>query len=180
MRHGETRDQTMARADGYQGPLIDKELIFGRLWKDTQNDVETPFIHACALIKKEVFKKILYDEGYLGNGWREETDMYLRALERGFKIYFCPHAVCYHLPRDFSSSGGCMNMNVIAYQYWALKNNYRFLKRHYPFLKGRLRLTRGILPLMLIQARARSRHCLIHFVQKYFLAKRVQWEDFLT
>lgn len=180
LRHGQTKDQSVAKADGYQGPLVDKELIFGRLWKDTQDDVETPFIHACALIKKKVFEKILYDEGFLGNGWREETDMYLRALGRGFKIYFCPHALCYHLPRDFSLSGGCLNMNVIIYQYWALKNNYRFLKRHYPFLRGALGLTRGILPLMLIQARARLRQCLIHFVEKYFLAKKVQWEDFLT
>jgi len=179
LRYGQAKQKTVAKADSYQGPLIDNRLYFGCFWKDTGNDVEVPFVHACALIRKKVFENLLYDEDFRGNGWREETDLYLRALKDGFKVYFCPHTACYHLPRNFSRTGGCLNMNILAYQYWALKNNYRFLRGHYSFLKDRLGLTHGILRLMLVQTRLRIRHCLIHFIEKHFLAEREQWEDFL-
>lgn len=96
--------------------------------------IEVPFVHACALVKKEVFEKVRFDETYDGNAAREETDFYLSALEKGFKSYYCAEAVCYHLPKTFEKTGSWKH-GLFAYQISSIKNHNRFIDKHYEFLK---------------------------------------------
>jgi GT2 family glycosyltransferase len=94
------------------------------------------------LIHREVLEEIEHDEEYGGNGYREETDFHVKAAKHGFRLVFCPHTVCFHLPRIEGS--GQWSMSRITYEYWTIKNNNYFLRKHYPFLKERLQLNENV------------------------------------
>lgn len=92
-----------------------------------------------ALFKKNVFEKVRYDEKIRGNYHREETDLYISALKKGFKIVFCNSAFVWHL-NYLSQQGGCRTQDRLRLEHSLLKNNSYFWKKHYPFLKKKLGL----------------------------------------
>lgn len=47
--------------------------------------------------RRLVFELGLFDEAYIGNGYREETDFSLRILRKGYQIAFDPAAAVVHL-----------------------------------------------------------------------------------
>ncbi|MCZ7399983.1 MAG: glycosyltransferase family 2 protein [Candidatus Methanoperedens sp.] len=145
----ESDDESITRCDKIHKPLIDFERFEGNFSIKTNQDTEVPFVHACYLARKQIFDVIIYDKNYGGNGYREETDPQISALKSGFKIIFCPHAICYHLPRQKVNKGGQWKMNRLFYEYWTIKNNHYFLKKFYPFLKENYKLKQGLY-LMLI------------------------------
>ncbi len=57
-----------------------------------------------ALIRREVFKNIKYEEGLSNTGFREEAWLSLRSLLEGYKIFVDTGAVAWHAP---CASGGC-------------------------------------------------------------------------
>ena len=63
---------------------------------------------SCALIKKEVFKKLRYETNLSPVGFREEAFLSFRAMWEGFKIGVDTHAKAYHL---MTPVGGCRNPN---------------------------------------------------------------------
>src|SRR5439155_15586899 len=91
-----------------------------------------PFLNACGLIRRSVASGLRYDEGIAGNSYREETDFYLRALAAGYRLVYCPHTACYHLPVDRSTDvGGCWSERSRVRRTWfAILNNWRFVRRH--------------------------------------------------
>jgi len=66
---------------------------------------ETDYINGCLmLIKREVFEKIgLFDQKYFL--YFEENDFSQRAKKAGFKLYFAPKAVIWHLNAGSSAPG---------------------------------------------------------------------------
>ena len=114
---------------------FDKRRITFDASSPAEYEMQVPFIHAISMARADVFKSIRYDPGFKGNAFREETDFYLRAGKEGHKIFFCPRAICIHLPREVHSLGGTMNKGLWTYKYWSLRNNFRFLRRHYRFLE---------------------------------------------
>lgn len=140
----ESDDESIIRCDKINKPLINFELLEGNFRVKTIEDTEVPFVHACYLARREIFDAIEYDKNYLGNGYREETDPQISALRKGFKIFFCPHAVCYHLPRRNVNKGGQWTMNRLAYEYWTIRNNNYFLRKFHHFLKEKYRLKHGL------------------------------------
>lgn len=116
-------------------PLIDFRYFEGNFGVKTENDVEVPFLHAIYLANKNIYKNIELKTYYKGNEYREETDLQISVLKKGYKIMFCPGAICYHVRKLEGTSGGCHSMNKISYEYYAIKNNNLFLKRHHEFLK---------------------------------------------
>lgn len=146
----ESFKEAIARADKFEGDLIDKRFLKGNYLKKVSCDVPIVFLHACSFIKREVFSKVFYDEGYKGNAYREESDFYIEAGKKGYKVYFCPHTLFFHLPHEVMK-GGQRNRGVLNYRYWVLKNTHRFLKKHYPYLKEKLELKDSIGKLMLFQ-----------------------------
>jgi len=103
-----------------------------RLAVPTDVDVEWPFLNACALMRKGVALGLRYDEGIAGNSYREESDFYLRAVAAGYRLMYCPHTACYHLPVDRSTDdGGCWSDRSRVRRTWsATRNNWRFVRRH--------------------------------------------------
>jgi glycosyltransferase involved in cell wall biosynthesis len=98
--------------------------------------IEAAFVHAAFLTRRELAARLLFDEGYRGNCYREETDFLIRAKASGARIFFEPRAAQVNLPR--SSSGGGAHGGASAsfvrkkLRYFSdvLWNNARFLKKN--------------------------------------------------
>lgn len=165
---GESFKEALERANKYNGEMISKRLFYGNWLKNTGRDIELPFVNSWSLIRREVFDKVNYDTGYKGNAYREETDFCINAQKQGFKVFFCPHTHCFHLPREVKSLGGQWSRGILVYKYWVLRNNLRFLKKHYPLLKEKLELKDSIWKLMLFQFFYELGRTFTYFLRKYF------------
>ena len=89
--------------------------------------IETPFIPARALVRKTIFDRVSFYEGFPFNGYREETDFFVQAARAGFHCLFTPATYCYQLQ---TWRGGQHHSSTLRYEYWTLRNNWRFLRRH--------------------------------------------------
>ncbi|TMD58673.1 MAG: glycosyltransferase [Chloroflexi bacterium] len=97
----------------------------------TDVDVEWPFLSACALIRRNVATRLRYDEGLIGNFYREEGDFYLRALAAGHRLVYCPHTACYHYVVDRSMDrGGCHSRSKFRTGLFSVANNWRYVRRN--------------------------------------------------
>jgi glycosyltransferase involved in cell wall biosynthesis len=94
---------------------------------------ETPFLPARALVRHAVFDSVRFDEGYGGNAYREETDFFVSAARHGFRCYLIPDTFNYQIEHW---TGGA-RLPRLRYEYWSLRNNWRFLKRHGEWLAER-------------------------------------------
>jgi GT2 family glycosyltransferase len=146
---GESDEETMARVDRPVGDRLDRKQLTFNAQAPAKEAMEVPLIHAISLNRREVFETVQFDPGFKGNAYREETDFYLRARRAGNRIFFCPHAICVHLPREVKKLGGSMAQGIWVYKYWSLRNNWRFLKRHYPYLRDEGIVDAGIARLMI-------------------------------
>jgi GT2 family glycosyltransferase len=89
--------------------------------------IETPFLTALALVRRSVFERLRFHEDYAVNGYREETDFFVQAARAGFRCVLTPATYGYQLQ---TWRGGQHNSSTLRYEYWALRNNWRFLRRH--------------------------------------------------
>jgi glycosyltransferase involved in cell wall biosynthesis len=96
-------------------------------------DLETPFLPGNVLIHRRVFERVSYDEGLTRNGWREETSFYLDACAAGFRCVMTPDTASF---QQGQWDGG-QRLVQIAYEFYALRNNWRFLRRHEADLRAR-------------------------------------------
>jgi GT2 family glycosyltransferase len=96
--------------------------------------IETPFLTALALVRKSVFEKLRFHESYAVNGYREETDFFVQAARAGFRCVLTPATYAYQLQ---TWQGGQRHASTLRYEYWALRNNWRFLSRHGEWLSER-------------------------------------------
>ena len=121
------------------GPIIDYKIFKGYFFKKTNRDIRVPFVHAVAMIKKEIFRYQNFDESlFKYNYYREETDFYLNAIDKGFEIIYCPHTVVYHLPKAKSDLGGCGRRKKINYLFWIQINNINFINKNKKIIKDTL------------------------------------------
>lgn len=95
-------------------------------------EIETPFIPAPALVRSTVYSRITFDHLYRGNAWREETSFFLSAIEAGFRVVLTPRTFTVHRQ---DRSGG-QKRNAFAYEYWVIRNNWRFLFKHRHWLRN--------------------------------------------
>jgi glycosyltransferase involved in cell wall biosynthesis len=96
-------------------------------------DLETPFLPGNVLINRRVFDRISYDEGLTRNAWREETSFYLDASAAGFRCIMTPDTASFQL----GQWDGGQRLPHLAYEFHALRNNWRFLHRHERDLRAR-------------------------------------------
>ncbi len=89
--------------------------------------IETPFLPARVLVRKAVFDRVRFYENFPVNGYREETDFFVQAARAGFRCLLTPATYCYQLQ---TWRGGQHHSSTLRYEYWTLRNNWRFLSRH--------------------------------------------------
>lgn len=89
----------------------------------------------CAFIKDVIINAGMFDENYIGNAYREETDLHYRIINKfNGKILFEPDAKVLHLR---VLSGGCRMDLALNSDYY--RNNFYFIFKNYPykyFLQG--------------------------------------------
>lgn len=93
--------------------------------------METPFVPARALVRRSVLDRVRFYEDFAVNGYREETDFFVRASRAGFRCMVTPETCCY---QTGYWDGGQHHAHTVRYEYWALRNNWRFLRRHEKWL----------------------------------------------
>lgn len=96
-------------------------------------DLETPFLPGNVLISRRVFERVNYDKGLTRNAWREETSFYLDACAAGFRCVMTPDTASFQL----GQWDGGQRLPRLAYEFHALRNNWRFLHRHENDLRAR-------------------------------------------
>lgn len=89
--------------------------------------VETPFVPARVLVCRSVLEEVRFDEQFAVNSYREETDFFVRVARSGYRCLYTPATYCWQLA---AWRGGNHEARGLRYEYWALRNNWRFLHRH--------------------------------------------------
>jgi len=83
---------------------------------------------ACILIKRSFISEFsghnLFDTKLFA--YHEDVDISFSAHVLGYKVVFCPEAICYH-------KEGSSHKNYYNKFYWAQRNNIRVLLKHYSF-----------------------------------------------
>lgn len=108
-------------------PTMDEDNVFPK------RPVRTPFLPARALVRRAVFDRIRFYEGYPSNAYREETDFFVQAARTGFVPLLTPETYCYQLE---TWDGGQHHSSTLRYEYWAVRNNWTFLRRHGTWLRS--------------------------------------------
>lgn len=135
MRIGESEEQALARADSRRWPVVNRRLLEHYSHAVTPEDVPALLVNATMLVRRAVLEKVQFANCYPGNAWREESDFQLTALEQGFKVVFCPHALFYHYDRALAGRGRNRFKSDLVYLYWIYRNNLTFLRRHRDYLR---------------------------------------------
>jgi len=138
LRPGETPPVAERRLAGEsRAPAVNTRLLQVNDCARGDRDLALPLVQAVMLVHRDVFRAVRYDPRYAVNAWREESDFQLSALEKGFRIGFCPHTACYHTPKELAGGGGGQrSASRLRYEWNLLRNNRRFLEKHRAFLSG--------------------------------------------
>jgi GT2 family glycosyltransferase len=91
----------------------------------------TPFLPALALVRRDVFERICFFEGFRGNAYREETDFFISAVRSGFVCVLSPATASFQA----SHWTGGQRTSRLRYEYWIWRNNRLFLRRHGSWLR---------------------------------------------
>jgi GT2 family glycosyltransferase len=113
--------QVAAAAPRHRRPSMEEVGVF------PYETIETPFLTALTLVRRSVFDRVRFHEDFLVNGYREETDLWVQAARAGFRCILTPKTYGYQLQ---TWRGGQHQSSTLRYEYWALRNNWRFLRRH--------------------------------------------------
>ena len=95
--------------------------------------VETPLLQAPALVRREVWERLRFDESFVGNAYREETDFFVRAQRTGARCVLTPRTWFWEAGRW---PGGAPRP-LLRDEWHTWRNNWRFLARHEPWLVER-------------------------------------------
>ena len=96
--------------------------------------IETPFIPAPALIRRDVFDNVSFDEGYTGNAYRQETAFFVQAVRSGYRCVLTPLTASYQ--QQQWDEGGARSARL-SYELSTLRNNWRFMRLHGDWLAER-------------------------------------------
>jgi GT2 family glycosyltransferase len=90
---------------------------------------EVQDVHPCSLYLKQALIEVgLYDEtSYVGNFFYEDSDLNHRIRRRGYKFYFAPDAIFYHI---ITSEGGCRTTRL-RYGLFFVKNHITYVRRNF-------------------------------------------------
>ncbi len=81
---GETVRDGFKRYESWINRLIDHEEIY------RERFIESPVVHPSVMIRRKVLQEL---RGYQENGWAEDYDLWLRALQSGYRIEKIPEVL---------------------------------------------------------------------------------------
>jgi glycosyltransferase involved in cell wall biosynthesis len=111
-------------------PMIFNHLtgeVFSNYSITCDSVIETRSMHACSLYPKSVLEEIGgYSTRYIGNYFREETDLDFRILKKGYSFYFNSAAFGYHKPIP---RGSWKQNSRMKLTYYIIRNHCVFVIR---------------------------------------------------
>jgi glycosyltransferase involved in cell wall biosynthesis len=125
----ESTAEAINRTGRLQGSVINKRRIAVHTGIMTASDQEQILLPAPMLARTDVFRKIRFDAGYAVNAFREESDFQLSALEAGYKLVYCPHAISFNLIIPNDNGGVHYSKGLKRFRY-LVANNWRFIRKH--------------------------------------------------
>ena len=132
-RDTETAEESIARTNALRGSYVNMRSIEIETSMNIGADQVEPIIASPMLARTALFREVRYDERFLVNFWREETDFQLSARERGYVLGCCPHAVCFNF--DIANDrGGVHATHGWRRERWVVINNWRFITKHSDFI----------------------------------------------
>lgn len=104
--------------------------IFNNYGQDYGSVLEVDMGHACCIYPRSHLQAIggYEEEAYKGTYCREESDLNMRLINRGFKFYFQPAAVADH---NRVGTGGCRLSGRLRQTYYYARNHIVFLLRNF-------------------------------------------------
>lgn len=136
VRIGESEADALRRSERGAKWLFNERFLEHNSQAITRTDVETPLLNATMLVRRHVAQRLRHFEAFGGqSSWREDSDYQLSALEAGYRLVFCPHAVTYHYSRSSQSFGANRFWGTLVYAYRVYWNNLIFLNRHRDYLR---------------------------------------------
>jgi glycosyltransferase involved in cell wall biosynthesis len=125
----ETGAEAISRTDGIRGDAVNRRTIAVHTGIAASGDQRQLLLPAPMLGSTAIFHKIRFDEGYLVNYWREESDFQLSATECGYNLVYCPHAISFNFMIE-NDRGGAHSAAGARRVMWITKNNWRFVQKH--------------------------------------------------
>ncbi|WP_158024038.1 glycosyltransferase family 2 protein [Methanosarcina horonobensis] len=104
--------------------------IFNNYGQDSGSVLGVDMGHACCLYPGDQLQAIggYEEKAYKGTYCREESDLNMRLINRGFKFYFQPAAVADH---NRVGTGGCRLSGRLRQTYYYARNHIVFLLRNF-------------------------------------------------
>lgn len=124
--------------DSETRPKLDncEPMSFNRFTGEIDNNywIECPKVqevittHACSMYPKKILNEVggYAENVYIGNYFREETDLNFRILQNGYHFYYQSKAWAFH---SVQKSGGCRNYSFIISESFKIRNHFLFLIR---------------------------------------------------
>lgn len=103
--------------------------IFANSESDQKQEINAPRGGNVSYRKKVIDEIGGFDERFIGNAMREETDFSLRVFEKGYKIIFEPKAVVTHLG---VRRGGSRSADRLTWYFDFFHNETLFFLKHFP------------------------------------------------
>jgi glycosyltransferase involved in cell wall biosynthesis len=125
----ESAAEAIRRADSIAGGAINRKEITVQTGIRVPNDQLQLLLPAPMLARAEIFGKVRFDDSYLVNAWREESDFQLSAYALGCKLIFCPHAISFNVVIE-NDRGGVHKSGKALRVIWIVRNNWRFIRKH--------------------------------------------------
>jgi len=103
-------------------------------------DLELPFTHGIFLARRAFLLQYGFDAYYSkGNGFREESDLQMRAFLDGHRILVTNDAHAIHLHQSEVATGG-QRVNRLRRYYWTVYYTSYFYRKYFERARGRLQI----------------------------------------
>lgn len=122
--------------------IVDIGNLCAKFIYSVSEPVTVPFCHASALVETDLARKVMFDTGYTGNAYREETDFFVRCTFQGAEIMYDSRAVQLNLPRR-TAHGGAHSGGRLKWYKSAVRNNWYFLDKNWDSLRKKYNIIRG-------------------------------------
>lgn len=90
---------------------------------------EAPILPSAGLYDSYLLKKLGFSKDYRGKPiFHEDDDLHFRARMNGFRLFYQPKAIAYHLRYP---QGGERSFGVLRQQFFTLRNHFHFLVKFF-------------------------------------------------
>jgi len=134
IRSGQNENEAIAWANKQKPGWFTPLLLEGYFDRPGSEPTEVPFVHANAMIHRDVFKIAQYDAALANRiSYREETDFFLTLHENGVQIGIVPDTIVFHLRSFVKKGGGIYQIGLIKKEILVWRNEWIYERKHKRF-----------------------------------------------